>query len=266
MVFLSIFYIFITSINSKNLFNLDKQSSLNILDNNILNTKNNKVNYKIGFNYRQLITNIFSKYYKECSENWEKMDPLWYNITTPPIYPMYMIHSGLDFNDIKDEVECKSYYNSNYILVISTIIFNNGNDRILFDFLDLKYYTVTACGAKSCDNFVRLLAINFALSAPNNNETSNIEIYFEDEEIYENNKIFKTFVWIFIVYVLIKILVGVIRIIYIPKGYDIYAAKILNEKGKLPFLMKIKKDMVLIHKIRKKLNIRILKNIILILI
>ena len=76
MVFLSIFYIFITSINSKNLFNLDKKSSLNILDNNILNKKNNNVNYKIGFNYRQLITSIFAKYYKECSENWEKMDPL----------------------------------------------------------------------------------------------------------------------------------------------------------------------------------------------
>ena len=53
------------------------------------------------------------------------MDPLNYNINTPPTFPMLLTHTGLTFNDIQDEVECKSYKNSTYILAVTQIIFRN---------------------------------------------------------------------------------------------------------------------------------------------
>lgn len=233
----------ITSINTKNLFNLDKQSLLNILNNNDRNSENNNannVNNKNDFNYRQLFSDIFGKFYKECSEDLKKMDPLNYNINTPPTFPMLLTHTGLTFNDIQDEVECKSYKNSTYILAVTQIIFRNEDDRILLHFLDLKYYTVTACGTDLCKNPLIDLATIYANFDENKNKTKeeekkSPEITIDNDNEYKKNKVFEVFVWIFVAYVLIKIIVGTIRIIYIPKGYDIYVAKILNEQGKLPF-------------------------------
>ena len=232
-------FIFIISINSKNLFNLDKQSLLNIINNEIQNSKINKVNYNNDFNYRKLILDVFAKNFKECSEDLEKMEPSNYSLNTPPTFPMLYTHTGLTFNDIEDEVECNSYYNSKYLLANNRIVFENPDDKILLDFLDLKNYTVTACGTSNCNLPLKQLAIIFATFTPNNNETSGIDFSDESNE-YPDNKKFYALVWIFISYILIKILVGIIRVIYIPKGYDIYAAKILNEQGKLVLLDKNK--------------------------
>ena len=230
---IALLFLFIYSINSKNLYNLDKQSLLNILKSNIQKSENDIVNNKNDFGYRKLLKDIFAKYYKNCSEDLAIMDASNNNITTPPTASMLLTYTGLTFNDIEDEVECKAFDNSVYILVTNHIILENKDDKILINFLDLKYYTVTACGTKECKIPLLNLAQIFADFHPNNNETGGIDTITDENDSI--NEVFEVFVWIFVCYVLIKILVGIIRVIYIPKGYDIYAAKILNEQGKLPF-------------------------------
>ena len=230
---IALLFLFIYSINSKNLYNLDKQSLLNILKSNIKKSENDIVNNKNDFGYRKLLKDIFAKYYKNCSEDLAIMDASNNNITTPPTASMLLTYTGLTFNDIEDEVECKAFDNSVYILVTNHIILENKDDKILINFLDLKYYTVTACGTKECKIPLLNLAQIFADFHPNNNETGGIDTITDENDSI--NEVFEVFVWIFVCYVLIKILVGIIRVIYIPKGYDIYAAKILNEQGKLPF-------------------------------
>ena len=217
-----VLFLFINSINSKNLFNLDKQSLLNIFKSNIQKSENDIANHKNDvIDYRKLLKDVFAKYYKPCSEDLEKMDASYNNITTPPTASMLLTYTGLTFNDIEDEVECQAYYNSTYILVTNKIILENEDDKILINFLDLKYYTVTACGTEECKVPLLELANIFANFSSNNNKTGDSDNITNRDEKYPINKVFEIFVWIFFSYVLMKILVGIIRVIYIPKGYDI---------------------------------------------
>ena len=55
----------------------------------------------------------------------------------------------------------------------------------------------------------------------------------EEAEKKTENKVFNFFFITFIFYILIKLFIGVIRLIYLPKGYYIHGEKILREKKKI---------------------------------
>ena len=143
---------------------------------------------------------------------------------------------GLSLNEIVDEIECTQSLDKTFfiIAIVKFANFPNPEDSIVYKFLDINQFTMSACGISKCREPLIYFAINFANT---NHEIfkdpkTQLEIYFESYDEKNVNvsesRVFNYFVMLFIFYIVIKIIVGIIRVIYMPKGYEIYVAKILT--------------------------------------
>ena len=74
-----------------------------------------------------------------------------------------------------------------------------------------------------------IIESNEANKKNNNNITSYIPVYLGTEDNY----FIKSILIIFFIYILLKFIVGIFRMVFIPKGYNKYALEIFNQKENL---------------------------------
>ena len=181
-------------------------------------------------------------------------------------YPWITDSVGKGINDIGDEVEClKSLKNTTFFMVnfykmnLSQIL---ENDKYLMRFLDIKNFSLGICIMSDCNeafkryvpiigDFINFIASNKSADNKegdlvtfiensstnrskiedenNNNNTKNNSIDVSKDINLPTSKSKKAFLIILLVWGGIKILAGILRIIFIPKGYDKYVAEKINQ-------------------------------------
>ena len=168
-------------------------------------------------------------------------------------YPWLMDYMGKGLNDLGDETECiNSLVNTSFIIVRAKATLRNKNE----EFLDTQAYSYGFCINNKCKDTVKnnfeiirkfldilfssqghlnngsmyeIIESNEANKKNNSNITSYIPIYLRTEDNY----FIKSILIIFFIYILLKFIVGIFRMVFIPKGYNKYALEILNQKENL---------------------------------
>ena len=234
-LYLSFFFI-----NSKNLFSLKGQSILNNIQNHVQILASIKNRNEL--HYMNIFQNIIKSYFKECSEDLEELDPSKFNMSLVTKYPALINQIGLTVNDIEDEIECVNSLDKTFFMIATVNVdsFTNKDDVILLKFLDYHELVVSACATEKCRvPLIRLLKLfagfnnNGEVKEPN---SENSRVYPENKEEKEEYKksdtVFNRIGISYIIYILIKFMVGITRLIYIPKGYENCGNRILEEKDK----------------------------------
>ena len=175
------------------------------------------------------------------------------------LYPWIIDYMGKELNDLGDELEClNSLINTTFLIVeIKSIDFFFKNDTNLLNFLEIKDFTAAFCITLVCNEtfqiyfryFIEMMK-NLDNKNDNVNGFENTKIYLNNEdrndtnetnasiveyiEFFEFSSKYKYIIIIcFVVYISLKIIFGIIRLIIFPKGYDKYVAKSLQKDGKL---------------------------------
>ena len=226
-----LFYIILLSI----LFISTKESDI---------TDNEKNEGKMDYHlFISLISDIFKVVDKDCFEEIQNMISELYNkiVENKRMYPWILDSMGKGLNDLGDERECrKSLLNTTYILAkLNKFEYIYDSDINLAEFLEIKNFTFGMCIMKKCEKsykkyfkrfleFINIVADN---KTNYNYDLNNIVDYFETETSEESNyKI--AILYIFACYVFIKVIVGLLRLLFIPKGYDKYVFETFGEDGK----------------------------------
>ena len=160
-------------------------------------------------------------------------------IETDKKYPWLIDYIGKGLNDLGDEIECnKSILNTTYIIAtINSLAYIYPQDETLLHFLEIKNFAFGICIINECEQkfkmyFKRVIDVIYTVS-DNQDKTENKEILnFDDFE--ENTNSYKEKIIIFFLfYIILTIIIGILRLIFIPKGYDKYVAGLLQSEGKL---------------------------------
>ena len=197
-------------------------------------------------NYFKLVLEILGTLRKDCYNDIKEISPHHKEKETDRRFPWIIDHIGKGLNDLGDEIECNnSLVNTSYILArINQFYFVYPNDTNLLNFLDVKHFAFGVCLMKKCKDVYKTLFekfIKFANIVYNNNSKileknidniDNIVDYKDDDEEININKSKYIIVLIISVFIIIKIIVGIIRLIIIPKGYDKYVAQLFQKQGK----------------------------------
>ena len=234
--FIPFFFLFFLSVSAEMPFQLEKVALKRTL------TEKNKVLENFD-NYINLIFSVFKALDNECYEDLsiEFNKGAQQSIENNKEFPWILDYFGKGLNDLGDEIECKkSLKNTTFIISkINTLAFVYPNDTNLMNFLEIENFTLGVCIMKSCEEsfkyyFGKILKIVDYL-AINNNRTSskpnaNIIDFLSDPHIPKKD----CYVIIIILFVFLgmKLIVGIVRLIIIPKGYDKYVAGLLQEQGK----------------------------------
>ena len=167
-------------------------------------------------------------------------------------YPWIIDYMGKGLNDLGDEIECvKSLDNTSYIMVRTETNISNKNTK----FLKIKNYSFGFCIPNKCKETAKKNIeiiwkfLNLLFSKNNIEKESKIEIiesYKEDNPQKENSSYNNTHILtyekieefsyvnilliIYSFYLVIKIILGIFRMVFIPKGYNKYALELLNQK------------------------------------
>ena len=202
-----------------------------------------------GIDYLKLALRIFESLETKCFPDINRTINERMKFEKDKRYPWITDTMGKGINDIGDEIEClNSLKNTTFFIVnfyqlnLSQIL---DNDQKLMDFLEIKNFTLGFCLMHSCSEaFTRYLAIiaefvNFIAS--NKDAPNNLVQFFEDNKIdsgpknlnnlinLKTSEIKKVVLIILGVLFGIKLIGGIVRIIFIPKGYDKYVAEKINE-------------------------------------
>ena len=144
--------------------------------------------------------------------------------------------SGKALNDLGNEFECEnniSKYLSIHFFLENSSYLSNDEDQPLMDFIDQHYFYVGLCLPSDCKEANKLI-----LSIKENKELldyfyyhftmSNMTVYYVDDQHLdtERNLFFEILIIIFVIYLFIKIIIGIFRISLIDKGYEGYYNKI----------------------------------------
>ena len=194
-------------------------------------------------NYIQLIFAVFKALDSSCYEViFNEIDNGFkQNIENNKSNPWILDYIGKGLNDLGDEIECKKSLKNTTFLIsqINTLAFVYKNDTSLMKFLEIENFTLGVCIMESCRKsfeyyFERILKIIDYIAINNNqtsSESSNNIIDFQRSHKIPN-KISYRIIIILSLYILCKLIVGIFRLILIPKGYDKYVAGLLQEQGK----------------------------------
>ena len=193
---------------------------------------------------RDIIRNTFKSLYPNCSKSLDKMFPN--TKITLSNFP-FLQNIGKGLNDLGDEIECHhALNNGTYVIVdIGTAYITNKYEKRLIEFLNINHYSLGACITEECEEpFDRIIKtlLNFQDKRMDSNDsnitnginsTNNSNIYIEEEDISNTNAT-KVIIILIICYLILKIIAGFIRLIYIPKGYEKYASKIMRKNEEKP--------------------------------
>jgi len=191
---------------------------------------NSLLNFSDDNFYIDILLKVFSSAYQNCS------DSLFENTPNDTIkksltrYPYIIDHIGKTINDLGDEIEClKAFTKTNYVIYYTDIkFFLNAKDERFIKFLELKNFCVGACLPEKCnDTFQEILGYLM-------NSSSDIYTIEKYENTKEDKDYLKPFLWFIVIYLDVKLIFGIIRLIFFPKGYDKYAVKLLKDKEVIP--------------------------------
>ena len=191
-----------------------------------------------NFSLLQKLTEIFNNVYPLCGKDIEYLDPKTYGRKITSNYPKLLGHVGFTINDIEDEIECVSSLDKTFYLIalIKAEDFINSDDEKLVKFLNYTSFCVGGCATIDCQKpLIGLVNLFAGFTNTNTGEEKNSEdraefiIASEDEK--NPNILYIVLIWIFIVYISIKVFVGFVRLIKIPKGYEIYVSSLLNKNN-----------------------------------
>ena len=149
---------------------------------------------------------------------------------------------GKGSNDLGDEIECRQSIKKTKYLIAdlkkSNLII--GEQR-LADFLNITSFSLGACVTDKCEEpffSILNLLLDFQNSTDNIGHKNHSGAFYEHEDIPKNNIIY-IFIVIIGFYSLFKVIFGIVRLIYIPKGYDNQVAKILREQNRMSQITQI---------------------------
>jgi hypothetical protein len=231
-------------LNGNNIFNFPFDTKENNIKDNDIVDNNEKINekkpiydlygklkknkkYKEDF-YIDLLLKILNNTYKECTDSLMESIPSDNIKQSLTRYPYIIDHVGKSLNDLGDEIEClNAFTKTNYVIAyIKNNSFTNDDDKKVITFFNLSNFCVGACLPLNCSNSFRDILKRLMNS-------SDIDICEDSEKDKdkENNYLLNLIIFI-VVYLIAKLLVGIIRLICFPKGYDKYAVKLLKDKGR----------------------------------
>ena len=177
-----------------------------------------------------LLTKLFINTYQECKVDLERIEPKTIKVTLSK-YPFIVDNIGKGLNDLGDEIECRhAYVGTQYVIAEMTIEnLINLSEKKLKDFLNISTFNLGACITEGWKEPLRefiSIFLNFQ-----NGTTSGI--LFNETTTHPtisdtNYKII--IIYILFVYVVIKLIFGIIRLIFFPKGYNKEAIRRINEK------------------------------------
>jgi hypothetical protein len=148
-----------------------------------------------------------------------------------------IIGSGKALNDFGNEFECESshqpkaeYFTLHFLLKNSSFL-SSSEDKIFMDFLDQHYFYIGLCVPKLCKDAINNYIKNekYLNILYNIGTLSNFTINFKDDlEKKDNFVFFSITINIYFYFIIGKILIGILRIIYMNEGY----AECFDEKYK----------------------------------
>ena len=227
----------------KNLYIIIKFILFIIIPKNTIITANNE-------NYVQILISILKVANSECYEDAKKI----YNLNNEynSSFPWIFDYIGKGFNDLGDETECiNSLVNTSFLMIKSKIDFPNINEK----FLDINTYSYGLCIPTNCKDiiikniklfrkFINLLfGENKIITNNSNFEIIESSKNIEEQKIKSSYRItylktegfkYTSYIMsIFFIYIILKIIAGIFRMVFIPKGYNKYALDLLNQKEDL---------------------------------
>ena len=191
-----------------------------------------------------LIITLFKKAFKECYEDIIKKQLKSHQKLSKMGFIINYIGKGL--NDLGDEIECRKILNgTKYVIADMSRTKLIGAEEVLAQFLNLSRISLGACITDVCENaFTKIMnqLLDFqdskdvivSIKDYNQNTSNGNNILYEIDDESTNINYTNIFIYIIFFYLLIKFFFGIIRLIYIPKGYEKHVAKILTEKGEMP--------------------------------
>lgn len=196
-----------------------------IIPDNTIIAKNTERYYDIMGSILKLINN-------ECYE--DIIDVLNINNNTNSSkYPWIIDYIGKGLNDLGDETECiNSLVDTSYLLATIKTNYKNSNSK----FLEIKSYSYGFCMTNKCkDTFKDKINIiwKFLNILFGDNKITDDEHMIEFMDEYEDKKKFNFIKYIiiaFLLYIILKIIIGILRMVFIPKGYNKYALDLLSER------------------------------------
>ena len=205
-----------------------------------------------NIDYIELAFQIFQSLEKECAPDIMNTIRERSIFEKDKRFPWLTDSMGKGINDIGDEIEClNSLKNTTFFMInfhdlnLSLIL---DNDQKLMRFLEIHDFALGFCIFYSCreafHRYLQILAefINYLASNKTNdkelvsmiednkkdNYTTNTGNVYNDDNL-ETKVAKQTTSYLVITLVVIKIAGGIIRIIFVPKGYDKYVAEKINQ-------------------------------------
>ena len=221
-----ILILLVLCVNLINILSSNYKPIFNKLINNTPNLNDIKTYIDIS-----LVMKILQKDFPQCYQDLEDRNPKNYGMPIDSKYPSLLDQIGKSFNDLGDEIEClNSIYNTSYLIVeIEIVGFVNKDDEKLIGFLEKNHVSVGGCTTPNCIEPLTRLANIFQGFTLNNEGIKKKEIADMTMDIDSDEN--EAYIFVIAIYMLIKLIVGVISLIYIPKGYESKAMEIKNNKS-----------------------------------
>ena len=150
--------------------------------------------------------------------------------------------SGKALNDFGNEFECdntfqtKSKYFTLHFSLNNLETIQSDESMSMLEFLDQHYFYIGLCFPKDCKDALKFLVNDSTtLQVIHRKGTlSNFKLYYKDD-VFELSKhvpaIYSITIYVYVYLIIIKIIIGTIRINVINKGYRIYFAEKKRLKG-----------------------------------
>ena len=204
---------------------------------NLIKSNNLSKNIIFQNDYTTLILNTIKAIDMNCYN--ELMIDLSKNeaIESDKKYPWLIDYIGKGLNDLGDEIECNNcILDTTYMIAtINTLAYVKEESSKLLNFLEKKNFAFGICIINECKSIVEMYfkkLVDVIKTLTDNKDDGGDILIFEEYE--ENKNSYKgVIILIFLVYIILKISLGIVRLIFIPKGYDKYVAELLQNEGKL---------------------------------
>ena len=157
------------------------------------------------------------------------------NVQNQKLLDIYITGSGKSLNDFGNEYICdyKVRRNVSYL----TLHFFLGTDNYTSDkeeFFGQDYFYIGLCLPRKCMNATQYLIQNLkVLNICHEVGLSNFKLYTNEEVINLSDRLsnfYSVFILIYILLIGLKFLVGIWRVIFLNKGYEVYLQSELEEK------------------------------------
>ena len=157
------------------------------------------------------------------------------NVQNQKLLDIYIKGSGKSLNDFGNEYICdyKVRRNVSYL----TLHFFLGTDNYTSDkeeFFGQDYFYIGLCLPRKCMNATQYLIQNLkVLNICHEVGLSNFKLYTNEEVINLSDRLsnfYSVFILIYILLIGLKFLVGIWRVIFLNKGYEVYLQSELEEK------------------------------------